>query len=145
MNAVDRNATASTSPHTGDSPHGAEQQVRGAEAAQVTAVLARDEPALRKLWSPDLVVNAPNNSVSSAEGTFAAMRAGIVHYLAYDQTIEAVRVFGDTVIVLGEERVKPVSGPDAGNTVQRRFLDVWQQAGDRWLQIARQASAVSSA
>lgn len=123
---------------------GAEEQVRVAEAAQVKAVLAHDEAALVALWSPQLLVNAPNNKLNDVPGALAGMRAGMIRYQEYVQTIEAVKVFGDVVVVAGQEMVKPVAGPEAGKTVQRRFLDVWQHSGEHWLQIARQATVISA-
>lgn len=122
----------------------AEQQVRAAEAAQVKAVLERDEAMLKTLWSPRLVVNAPTNKVNDVPGALAGMRAGAIQYHAYEQSIEKIEVFGDTAIVVGQEMVKPVNGPAAGKTVQRRFLDVWQRSGDHWIEIGRQATVISS-
>jgi ketosteroid isomerase-like protein len=122
-----------------------EVQIRNLEARHVEAMLARDEATLSTLWSPSMIVNAPNNTVSDGPGTLQAMRAGFVHYHAYEQTIESVKIFGDTAIVMGQETVTPVMGPDANKPVQRRFLDVWQRTEDRWLQIARQASIILTA
>lgn len=128
-----------------ESQTSAEQHIRGAESRHVEAMLARDEATLSTLWSPSMIVNAPNNTVSDGPGTLQAMRAGFVHYHAYEQTIESVKIFGDTAIVVRQETVVPVIGPDANKTVQRRFLDVWQLSGSRWLQIARQASVIPAA
>lgn len=128
-----------------ESKTSAEEQIRNAESRHVEAMLARDEATLSTLWSPSMIVNAPNNTVSDGPATLQAMRAGFVHYHAYEQTIESVKIFGDTAIVMGQETVTPVMGPDANKPVRRRFLDVWQLTEDRWLQIARQASVVPAA
>jgi ketosteroid isomerase-like protein len=123
----------------------AEQQVRTAEAAHVKAMLDRDEAALRTLWSPEMVVNAPNNQVGDGPGTLQLMRIGVIRYQAYEQTIECVKVFGDTAIVMGQELVMPSGGPDEGKAVQRRFLNVWQRSVGGWQQIARQATVIAVA
>ncbi|NYF91726.1 nuclear transport factor 2 family protein [Tunturiibacter empetritectus] len=121
----------------------AEQQVRTAEAAQVKAVLAEDAPTLDKLWSPQMIVNAPDNVVRSKPEVFQAMHAGMLKYSAYEQSIERVSVSQDTVAIMGQEMVKPLTGPNTGKIVQRRFLDIWQRSGTSWRQIARQATIIS--
>jgi ketosteroid isomerase-like protein len=127
---------------TQDEQRDAERQVRAAEVAHVKAIMEQDEATLLALWAPEMVVNAPNNQVGDRAGTLRLMRAGIVRYHAYEQSIECVKAFGDTVIVMGQEMVNPVSGPDEGKTVQRRFLDIWQKAEGQWRQVARQATVI---
>ena len=122
-----------------------EEQIRVMEAEQVKAVLAHDTAALERIWSPQLMVNAPDNKVRDNAGVFALMREGGLKYSAYDQTIESIRVFGDTVVVMGQETTKPITGPMAGKTVQRRYTDVWQRSGDGWVEIARHASVIGVA
>jgi hypothetical protein len=59
--------------------------------------------------------------------------------------IEFVEARGDSVVLMGEETVTPVSATrDAGKTVRRRFTDVYRRAEDsRWFLTIRQATNVS--
>jgi hypothetical protein len=46
---------------------------------------------------------------------------------------------------MGAEKVVPSGqSPDAGNTIHRRFTNVWMNEKGRWLLVARQASVICS-
>ena len=118
-------------------------EVRSVEAAQVKAVLRKDMATLRTLWSEAMHVNAPDNKVRDRNSVFGAMRAGLLDYSAYEQSIEFVDVKGDVATVMGQEMVKPLHGSNVGKTVQRRFTDIWYRDAAGWKQISRQATEIS--
>ena len=63
--------------------------------------------------------------------------------LPYDRQTEYVRVYGDTVIVAGNETV--VWGgkmPSAGKTEHLRFTGIWMKQGGRWQEVARHAIVI---
>lgn len=119
-----------------------EQEVRKIDRAEATAVLAGDIPALEKLWAEDFVVNAPSNQVSKGrKEVLQRVKDGLIDYASFDRNVEAVVIHGDTAILMGEEKVKAKGkAPLAGQTVRRRFLNVWMNRDGRWQLTARQAT-----
>ena len=72
------------------------------------------------------------------------VRAGILDYASFEREIEAVLIHGDTAILMGLETVKPRNkAPLAGQTVRRRFTNIWMKRDGRWQLTARQATVIS--
>ncbi len=98
--------------------------------------------ALEKLWAPGMVVNSPGNNILTREQVFAAMREDKLKYSSVKGTIEFFFVSQDVAIEMGHEDIVMSNGPMSGKPLIRRYTNVWQKTGDRWLQIARQATYV---
>jgi ketosteroid isomerase-like protein len=128
-----------------------ERTIRALEEEQRVAVLNRDVAALERLWSPAFTVNNPQNGISAnREAVLDRVRRGLISYSAYEARIEAIRFSGDVAIVMGAEMVTPEGdSPRAGQTVHRRFTDIWQRSnlepGPGWQAIARHASVIATA
>jgi ketosteroid isomerase-like protein len=122
-----------------------EQEIRKIDKAEAAAVLATDVPAIEKYWAEDFTVNAPNNQVlKGKKDAVNLVKAGILDYAAFDRKVEAVLVDGDTAILMGEETVKPKGkAPFAGQTVRRRFTNIWMKRDGEWQLTARQATIIS--
>ena len=122
-----------------------EQEIRRIDRAENAAVLAKDVPAIEKFWAEDFVVNAPNNQVlKGRKDGIKLVKDGLIDYAFFDRNVEAVAVHGDTAIVMGEETVKPQGkAPFAGQTVRRRFTNVWMKRDGQWQLTARQATIIS--
>ena len=113
-----------------------ENVVRGLDNEERLAALERDLPALDRLWSDEFTVNAPNNQVvvgrRAVLDTF--VRAGVINFSVFERQIEFVRVDGLFVIVMGLETVQPIAdaptaGLVAGQTIRRRFTNIWKNEG----------------
>jgi uncharacterized protein (TIGR02246 family) len=122
-----------------------EQEIRKLDDAMAAAVLANDLPALEKLWADDLTVNAPTNQLRRGKKeVLALVRAGMLDYASIDRNVEAVLLYKDTAIVMGSETVRPRGkAPFAGQTVRRRFTNIWIRRNGQWQLTARHASIVS--
>jgi ketosteroid isomerase-like protein len=116
-----------------------EESVRSLDDQERFATLNRDLPALERLWSEQFTVNAPNNQVvvgrSAVLDTF--VRAGIINFSSFERQIEFIRVDGDFAVIMGAETVQPkVDAPSAGlvagQTIQRRFTNIWKREADAW-------------
>jgi len=128
------------------SPSADEQAVRAADNAGAVAVLKRDIPAMEKLWSEQFMVNAPNNAVTpNRAAVIELVKRGVISYTSFEQQIESVRIYGDTAVVMGSETVRPLSGPLAGQTVQRRYTNIWRKEDGTWRAIARHANVIPQA
>ena len=106
------------------------------------AIATRDFTTLERFWSPRMVVNSPGNNVLTRAQVFAAMHEDKLAYASASSSIDAFSVFQDVAIEMGHERIVMSNGPMAGRPLARRFTNVWQRAGNDWVQIARQATYV---
>ena len=102
-----------------------EELVRALDDQERVATLNRDLPAIERLWSEDLTVNAPNNRVvvgrRAVLDTF--VHAGIINFSLFERRIEHIRADGPYVFIMGLETVKPTrdapsAGLVAGETVE---------------------------
>ena len=124
--------------------------VRALDDQVRVAVLNRDVTALERLWSDDLVVNAPNNRV--VRGKRAVLddfvRTGIIDFSSFEREIEFMRVDGDFVTTMGVETLRaradsPANGLRAGQTTRRRVTNIWRREGDTWRLYIRHANVIA--
>jgi ketosteroid isomerase-like protein len=137
-------AFAQAAPHTPASKSAsAETEVRRLNREEVGAFVHNDPTALDQLWSDDLVVTNPLNKFVTKQQVLEMVRSGFLAIPSYDRQIEYLRVYGDIVIVAGNETV--VWGgkmPHAGNTEHLRFTGVWMKQRGHWREVARHANVV---
>ncbi len=119
-------------------------EIRRLENLEREAVLKGDSLVLfDKLWSPDMVINTPNNVVGTVEGTKALLRSGGLNYLLFERDIEKITFINNLAIVMGQEKVKPQGKQNnAGKLVTRRFTNVWMNTHNSWSIIARQSTII---
>ena len=89
-----------------------------------------------------MVVNSPGNQVLTREQVFQAMRKDELRYTGYKNTSESFVLSGDVAVEMGHENLMMASGPMTGRALTRRYTNIWQKAGDGWVQIARQATYI---
>ncbi|SEB76886.1 nuclear transport factor 2 family protein [Terriglobus roseus] len=105
------------------------------------ALATHDQVALEKLWSPQMIVNGPNNTVLTRAEIFEGMKNGLLDYEAgYKTTVEKAEFIGDVAVTMGEDSYTPAFGPDKGRLLHRRSTNVWQYTDGNWIMIARQAT-----
>jgi ketosteroid isomerase-like protein len=128
-----------------------EEVVRSLDDQERIAALNRDIPALERLWSEQLTINAPNNQVvvGRQRNLDAFVRSGIINFSSFERTIEFARVDGAFALIMGLETVTPRSdapsvGLVAGRPVKRRFTNIWKKEGDTWRLYWRHANVIAS-
>lgn len=121
-----------------------EQTIRKLEQQEDDAVLRGDVAALEKIWAEDFTVNNPQNQISRGrKEVLDRIRAGLLKYSSFTREIEEVKLYGDTVVVMGLEVVTPVgSNPKAGQAVRRRFTNIWMKRNGQWLLSVRHANVI---
>jgi hypothetical protein len=124
-----------------------ERTIRSLEAQEATAVLDGDTAALEELMSEQTIVNNPQNGITpNRAGVLDLIKRGLISYSSFHRRIEAVRFNGDIAIVMGLEIVVPKGdAPRAGQTVRRRYTNIWKRSGSTWLSIARHANVIAEA
>ena len=121
-----------------------EKTIRKLELAESEAVVRSDVAALERLWAEDFTVNNPNNQISRGrKEVLDRVRSGLLKYSSFVREIESVGVYGDTVIVMGLEVITPVgNAPGAGQTVRRRFTNIWMKRKGNWVLAVRHANVI---
>jgi ketosteroid isomerase-like protein len=126
-----------------------EALVRSLDDQERIAALNRDGSALEKLWSDQFILNAPNNQVVVGKRAVLDMFvwAGIINFSTFERQIELIRADGAFVIIMGLETVQPVSdapsaGLVAGQTIKRRFTNVWKNEAGTWRLFVRHANVI---
>jgi len=135
-------ASTYTPPATTPETTAIHEQIDANGRAVGHAIVTQDFETLKKLWSPEMVVNSPGNNILTREQVFTAMREDKLRYTSAKSYSDAFKVFGDVAIEMGHEDIVMSNGPMAGQPLTRRFTNVWQKMGDGWVQIARQATYV---
>jgi len=121
-----------------------EQKIRKLDAAQAEAILRKDFQALDKLCAKDFTVNNPRGDISKGnEAVKNLIRSGVINYASFAREIESLLIYGKTVIVMGRETLVPnANSPQAGQTVRRRYTNIWIKRNGKWLLTARHAGVI---
>ncbi|MBB5055450.1 hypothetical protein HDF16_000119 [Granulicella aggregans] len=121
------------------------REVMAVRAGIGPAMRAKDPAALEKIWSPQMKVNSPGNTIMDRTTVLKLLGQGNIKYSAFKDIIESSSVFGGVVILMGHEELTEAVGPDAGKPKIRRYTDVWQRNQERaWMLIARQATYIAA-
>ena len=106
------------------------------------AIAARNVALLSRYWSPDLIVNGPENTIVTRAQILEAMGHGGLNYTNLKGVPEFFTVSDGTAILMGHEDLVPADGPMAGKHLVRRTTDIYQRSGDNWPLVARQATFI---
>ena len=121
-----------------------ETLIKDLEQKSVKAILDSDTVTLKKMWAPEFMVNTPRNDVAeNRDAVLHIQKTGLINYSSFTRTIEKIQVQKHVVITMGYETYIPKENlPQAGQTIKRRFLNVWMKQNGQWVHIARQASII---
>lgn len=121
-----------------------EAVVRRLDDEERLAILNADLVALERLMAKDIIVHNPQNRVVvGRDAVFARIEQGLIAYRTFERSTELVRVNGDVAFAMGGETLVPKhDATQPGETVHRRYTNVWRRSGDSWQLIARQATIV---
>jgi ketosteroid isomerase-like protein len=132
---------------TGQNPkqnHDREQELRKLDLAEADAMLRSDVATVTALYADDIIGNSPRNTIVNGKQELVELiKAGNIHYASFVREVEAIRFQGDTAIVMGKETVKPDGhAPGAGQTILRRYTNIWMKRNSKWLLTARHANII---
>lgn len=120
-----------------------EAEIRRLEQLEVRAVLAKDSATLRTLWDKEYVVNNPDNVVVTAKADPVDRPVMQMARTAFTRNIEKITFRGDFAFSMGSETLVPGGEqPRAGQTVLRRYTNIWMRQSDGWKLVARHANVV---
>ena len=120
-----------------------EAEIRSLEQTLVQAVINKDTATLRKLWDKDCIVNNPDNKIILAQANIMDKPVMQKQKAFFTRNVEQILINGNVVISMGSETVIP-AGDDAkaGQTIKRRYTNIWMQKDGAWKVIARHANVI---
>jgi ketosteroid isomerase-like protein len=128
-----------------------EDDVRALDDQERIATQKRDVPAMERLWSEHLTVNAPNNQVVVGRRAVLDMfvHSGVINFSMFERQVEFIGVDGAFVFIMGLETLIPISdapsaGLVAGKTIKRRFTNIWKKEDGTWRLFARHANVIAN-
>jgi ketosteroid isomerase-like protein len=121
-----------------------EAKIRRLDLEAAKAIQAKDERAIKRFFTANSVTNNPRNGLTrGSSGVIDAARSNLIDYHSFERNIESIQLLGDTAIVMGNEivvfRAKD-GGP--GETVRRRYTNIWMAHGKEWVIVARHANII---
>jgi ketosteroid isomerase-like protein len=119
-----------------------ERLVRDLDEQERIAVMKGDVKTLERLWSEQLILNAPNNKVVIGRASVldALAGTGVIHFSSFERSVEFARVDGDYVFLMGSETVRHA---DSDRPIRRRFTHVWKNEFGTWRLFARHANNIT--
>jgi hypothetical protein len=121
--------------------------LRQADAEQMRIIIEGDAKAQQDFMHPNYIINAPANVVRRKAEVVADLARGGMRSESFARTIEGTAITGSVGIVMGRELVKPTATSNLGRlhpgqTLQRRFTNVFLWEDGKWRFLARQATIV---
>jgi hypothetical protein len=120
------------------------EKIRKLEMAHASAILNGDAKALDTLMDDNVTVNHPTNRiVKEKKELMDLINQGVIRYSSFKRFPESFLFFKDMVVVMGHENVIPAKGaPNEGNSLLRRYTDIWMNLNGKWRLTVRHANNV---
>jgi hypothetical protein len=81
--------------------------------------------------------------VKGKEALKELIRKGVVDYASFVREIEEILIYEKTVITMGRETiVMSENSPQKGQTIRRRYTNIWMKRKGKWLLTARHANII---
>ena len=125
----------------------AEKEIRQLYDREHELLLRRDFAAQQQFYPDDFVVTNPFSMFIDKQKVMERLRADIIKYSTYERKYDYFRRFGDTAVMVGSETVVPTpdaNRADAGQTIHRRFTEMWVRRDGGWSKVVRHASNVTA-
>ncbi|HLO57404.1 MAG TPA: nuclear transport factor 2 family protein, partial [Bacteroidales bacterium] len=119
-------------------------EIKKLDMAHASAIFKGDAAALDSLMDDDVTVNHPTNRiVKEKKELLDLINKGVIRYTSFERFPETFLFFKDMVVVMGNETVVPAKGaPNEGNTLNRRYTNIWMYQNGHWRLTVRHANNV---
>jgi hypothetical protein len=115
-------------------------EIRSLENLEMKAVTQGDTARLFQLWSTDLIVTNPDNSIKD----FSAIKKDLLENKPlespFNRVIENITLNENVAVVMGYETPTVNSPKKSEGIIVRRYTNIWMKDGNVWKLTARQAS-----
>lgn len=112
--------------------------------AEAEAILKKEFSALDELSSADFVSSSPDEEIDRSNGNLKELiRTGVIDNTSFTREIEAVLSYNKTFVITGRETIVPSdASPQEGQTVRRRYTNIWMKRNGKWLLTVRHANII---
>ena len=123
---------------------GIEEEIRKLDLLVAEAMQKKDLETLDRVLAENFLVNSPGNQIVTGKNAVKDLvRNGVIDYSSFEREIESILIEEAVAIVMGLETIKPVGkAPGAGQTIQRRYTNIWLNRNGKWLLTARHANVI---
>ena len=120
-----------------------EAEIRSLEQAEVQAVLTKDTVTIKKIWDANFIVNNPENKIILAKPNPLDRPVMQKPRTSFTRKVEQILINGDIVISMGSETLVPAGDqPKSGQTIERRYTNIWMKKEGMWKLVARHANEI---
>lgn len=119
-----------------------ETEIKNLEQAEVKALQNKDTNTIKKMWDKDYIVNNPENIIVLAKPNPLDRPVIQKAKISFTREVEKVLVNGDIAISMGNETVVTADGPNQGQTIRRRYTNIWMKKDGSWKLVARHANII---
>jgi len=119
-----------------------EAEIKKLEQAEVKAILGKDSNTIKIIWDKNFIVNNPENKIVLAKPNPLERPVLQNERVSFTREVEKVLVNGDIAISMGNETVVPAVGPNQGQTIKRRYTNIWMKKDGSWKLVARHANII---
>jgi ketosteroid isomerase-like protein len=119
------------------------EEIKRRNKYEIQLILRQDSIALKKFYPDDFVVTNAFNQFIDKDKVIERVKTNIIKYSSIERIFDYFKIHGNTVFVVGREIVVPTidaARTDAGQTVHRRFTEVWMKRGNVWMKVLRHAN-----
>jgi len=125
-----------------------EASLRAADAEQMRIIVEGDAKAQEAFMHPNYMLNGPANAVKRKPELVAMLARGDIASEQFERKVEGIAITGVVGIVMGSEVVTPSPASNLGKmhpgqTLHRRYTNIFLWDEGRWRFLARQASIVT--
>ncbi len=125
-----------------------EASLRAADAEQMRIIVDEDASAQQEFMHSNYMLNGPANAVKRKPELVAMLARGDIASERFERKVEGVAITADVGIVMGSEVVTPSPTSNLGRlhpgeTLHRRYTNVFLWQDGKWRFLARQASIVT--
>jgi ketosteroid isomerase-like protein len=119
-----------------------EAEIKNLEQAEVKALQDKDTNTIKKMWDKNFIVHNPENKIVLAKPNPLDRPVMQKTKVSFTREVEKVLVNGDIAISMGNETVVPADGSNQGQTIRRRYTDIWMKKDGSWKLVARHANII---
>lgn len=119
-----------------------EAEIKSLEQVEVKALQDKDTNTIKKIWDKDYIVNNPENKIVLAKPNPLDRPVMQKTKVSFTRKVEKVLVNGDIAISMGNETVVPADDPNHGQTIRRRYTNIWMKKDGSWKLVARHANII---
>lgn len=119
-----------------------EAEIKNLEQAEVKALQDKDTNTIKKLWDKDYIVNNPESKIVLAKPNPLDRPVIQKTKVSFTREVEKILINGDIAISMGNETVVPADGSNQGQTIRRRYTNIWMKKDGSWKLVARHANII---